>query len=757
VIAIDPESGTAFEIISDVTLEPNQDLTQQDFAIDPSGVVYDSITRQPVIGAIVTIIGPDGNPLPAACLLTGQMNPQTSSATGYRFDIVTDPANPTCPDDASEYTIQITAPAGYQDPASVLIPDSAGPFDPPATLTEVQPQITAPAAGESTTYYLSFIFQAGDAGVVNNHIPLDPAGISENMLRVTKSSSKSSVLVGEFVPYTVTVENISAVDLNNVDLVDDLPAGFSFVAGSETTNDADRSVSVNGTDPITISGVDIPAGETIEVSYLTSVGAGVVRGKHINTVLPALFGTPIGNEARATVRLGADPLLEEATILGKVWNDRDGDNWQDNADATGLFVQGGFDPAAYVPNSTTIDYGLGSQALADASSPMLHGVAVGRITGRRTTADPLAEHRVVISQLLSASSFDDNLVLRTNEGTELRMLADGSTELELNGDLANGDGSQELTIERSVALEGDNVRVSYVITNHGLHEMGVPGVRIATVEGLLTETDAHGRFHLAGIDVENMARGHNFIMKVDPFTLPPNTEFTTENPRVKRITQGLPTRFDFGVILPEVEMSGSEQIIEMETSTLLFKENTSELREKYQNLLDEMSQTISQYDQGDIYITATADNELLALERADVIHQALLARLSEEQKPKLNVKVVTEIVPDMQPMMSLGRSVLLGEVFFDLDKAIVKPRYQALIKQLAERMANESGGLITVTGHTDKRASNSYNQALSERRARAVTALLKRYLSEEGLRKINIHYQGDMAPVVSGSEKGGVK
>ena len=170
-----------------------------------------------------------------------------------------------------------------------------------------------------------------------------------------------------------------------------------------------------------------------------------------------------------------------------------------------------------------------------------------------------------------------------------------------------------------------------------------------------------------------------------------------------------------------------------------------------------MGQTISKYEKGDIYITAAADNQLLALERADVIHQALLSRLSDELKDNLTVKVVTEIMPDMQPVMSLGATILLGEVFFDLDKSIVKPEFEALIKQLAERMANENGGVITVTGHTDKRASNAYNDALSERRARAVTALLKRYLSEASLQKINIHYQGDIAPVVSGSAKGGAQ
>ncbi|GAB2504298.1 Ig-like domain-containing protein [Lysobacter humi (ex Lee et al. 2017)] len=80
-------------------------------------------------------------------------------------------------------------------------------------------------------------------------------------------------------------------------------------------------------------------------------------------------------------------------------------------------------------------------------------------------------------------------------------------------------------------------------------EPGLPGVRIASVEGLLMETDVHGRYHVAGIDAQNPLRGRNYILKVDAATLPPGTTFTTANPLVRRITPGIPVRFDFGVRL----------------------------------------------------------------------------------------------------------------------------------------------------------------------------------------------------------------
>ncbi len=82
-------------------------------------------------------------------------------------------------------------------------------------------------------------------------------------------------------------------------------------------------------------------------------------------------------------------------------------------------------------------------------------------------------------------------------------------------------------------------------------EEGLGGVRLATPEGLVVETDGHGRYHLAGLDAGRSERGRNQAIKVDPASLPAGTEFTTENPRVQRLTQGLPSRFDFGVRIPD--------------------------------------------------------------------------------------------------------------------------------------------------------------------------------------------------------------
>ena len=61
-------------------------------------------------------------------------------------------------------------------------------------------------------------------------------------------------------------------------------------------------------------------------------GAGVVRGDYTNTVAPLTGGRPAGASASATVTIVADPDFEQTSIVGTVFDDRDGDGWQDDGE-----------------------------------------------------------------------------------------------------------------------------------------------------------------------------------------------------------------------------------------------------------------------------------------------------------------------------------------------------------------------------------------------------------------------------------------
>lgn len=62
---------------------------------------------------------------------------------------------------------------------------------------------------------------------------------------------------------------------------------------------------------------------------------------------------------------------------------------------------------------------------------------------------------------------------------------------------------------------------------------------------------------------------------------------------------------------------------------------------------------------------------------------------------------------------------------FDFDESDIRPEFEPVLDTVAARLTECPAVHITVEGHTDSRGSESYNQALSERRAAAVAVYLE--------------------------------
>ena len=207
------------------------------------------------------------------------------------------------------------------------------------------------------------------------------------IIRLSKTAAPRDIKVGELVRYTLVIENTGTTNVIDGMVVDTPPAGFNYVDGSLTVADADGAGRLVGTYPIRVDQIDIPAGGRATLVYLLRVGAGVRPGVHVNSAYFQDGGAIVSNVASAEVQLVGDPLLDEALIVGTVFDDRDGDGWQDSAAIGEVRVQGGFAANAYVANSTSVDRGNGAQAQADASAPMMHGIELGSIPGRQSDAD----------------------------------------------------------------------------------------------------------------------------------------------------------------------------------------------------------------------------------------------------------------------------------------------------------------------------------------------------------------------------------
>ena len=541
-------------------------------------------------------------------------------------------------------------------------------------------------------------------------------------VRVTKQANPRNVKVGDLVRYTVTLENTGSVDVVDGTLVDTPPAGFTLVEGSLEVADRDGAGRQAGSYPIRVDQIDIASGGRATVTYLLRVGAGVRAGLHTNSAEMHDNGSRVSNVATATVQLVADPMTGESTLIGTVFDDRDGDGWQDSADMTDVKVQGGFAAGAYIANSTTVDRGNGPQPEPDASSPMLHGIAIGRIGGRQSDADPAEARQVVVSQLLRSPEFTGDFVLTTRQGATLRMDAAGNTRVTAEGgDAAKGLSAAVPSVQRRVSQTEGGYRVDYIIGNEGVDERGIPGVRIASVEGLLVETDQFGRYNLIGIDGGRDDRGRNFILKVDPATLPPGSVFTTANPLVRRITPGLPVRFDFGVKLPPgLVKGGATEQVEMELGEVMFTPASAEIRSQYQPAIGKMAEQVREHGGGEVVIGAHGEDELLAFDRAVAVRKALVAELPADIAARTRVSLRTNTADASSTVVGLLSWPVLGNVLFDTDKSTIKPEYVGLLRHIGEYLVEMDSRIVQITGHADRRASDAHNDALGMRRANAV-------------------------------------
>lgn len=563
-------------------------------------------------------------------------------------------------------------------------------------------------------------------------------------LRLTKSTTSRDVKTGDLVRYSVTIENVGTVDLSGGSVLDTPPAGFTYVEGSLLASDGRSSVVVSGFNPVRFDGIDLKIGDQMTLVYLMRVGAGVQRGVQINRA-QARDGTGqlASNVATAEVVLDADPLLDESLVFGTVFDDRDGDGWQDSAALTGLKVQGGFAADDYVAGSTLVDHGSGMTPVSDASAPLLRGLSLGRLSGRKSVADPADRHAVVIRQRLRKGTFTGDFVLENDQGMRVHMAADGTTRVEKRGDAAKGLTAAAPVVERRIVVEGDEMVVDYIIRNEGIDERGIPGVRLASVEGLLIETDQFGRYHLTGVDGGAWTHGRNFILKVDPSTLPAGAEFTTANPLLRRVTPGVPVRFDFGVRMPEPVRSEAH-VAEVQLGEVLFAPDSAVVQPRYGAVLGEMAAQINAYNGGEVVIRGNG-NPALGYQRAVAVREALMAVLPSDVAQRTSISVRGDLGDAATRSLTLqGEDTLLGTVLFDTDKAEIKPEFEPLLAQVAAAAAKTKGRLI-LTGHTDVRGSHPYNTELGLRRAQAVQRAIAAYLPRGMSEAVKVEHNEDPA------------
>ncbi|WP_019143404.1 SdrD B-like domain-containing protein [Noviherbaspirillum massiliense] len=444
--------------LQNLVLLAGANIAQQSLPLDPSGVVYDAVTRKPVSGATVTLSAP--GLLPSH--VVGNSLTQTTGADGsYQFLLLAG-----APAGSTVYTLAATPPAGYLPTQSALIPPCAvtlavGSAPPDAALVQnsnLPPPNGMPAhdpaacptasgalaGGAGTTQYytrLSFASLSGASNLVNNHIPVDP--ILGGAIFMTKNTPLVNVARGDLVPYTVTATNTLAAGLTNISLQDVIPAGFRYRSGSATLNGSHVEPAVSGR-TLSWPNQSFAAGERKTLKLILLVGSGVGEGEYVNQAwsINSIVDSPVSNIASASVRVVPDPTFDCSDIIGKVFDDRNANGYQDKGEpgianvrvvtARGLLVTTDAEGRFHVACAAIPQADRGSNfvmKLDDRSLPSGYRITTENPRAVRVTTGKMAKinfgatvHRVVRLELGSAAFVDDGTELQPPYAARLDQL-----------------------------------------------------------------------------------------------------------------------------------------------------------------------------------------------------------------------------------------------------------------------------------------------------------------------------------------------
>jgi uncharacterized repeat protein (TIGR01451 family) len=152
-------------------------------------------------------------------------------------------------------------------------------------------------------------------------------------LLVIKTTPLVNVTKGDLVPYTIEVSNTMAAALTNIDFMDQMPPGFKYRSGSATLNGVSATPTVNGL-ALRWTNLTFAANEKKTIKLLLIVGAGVAEGKYTNQAwaLNNLANTLVSNIGEATVRVVPDATFDCVDIIGKVFDDKNANGYQDDGE-----------------------------------------------------------------------------------------------------------------------------------------------------------------------------------------------------------------------------------------------------------------------------------------------------------------------------------------------------------------------------------------------------------------------------------------
>ncbi len=332
---------------------PNNGVTTEDDYAEQSTA---PVAPTPAVTMTETVTDVNGGSLVPGDQLLYTITVTNSGTADATFVVVTDPipANTTlmagslASDDPTDITVEgnplsvdvgtLFAPGNGDNDVVITYSVTVDLGVPAGTMISNQAILTA----EGGINRISDDPTAND-GLETGNDPLDPADDDPTMagptvagtgaiLTVAMTADQREVQRGEFVLYTITVTNPTAAAVSFVDLQNSLPVGVTLVSGTVTVDGVPAPDPVPAIPSLFPIGTINP-GQTVTLVYRAVVGSGSVIGELVNAAMAVdNTSSPLSLPASVAVRLIEDTEFDLATIVGRVFDDRDEDGRLDRGE-----------------------------------------------------------------------------------------------------------------------------------------------------------------------------------------------------------------------------------------------------------------------------------------------------------------------------------------------------------------------------------------------------------------------------------------
>ncbi len=342
--------------------------------------------------------------------------------------------------------------------------------------------------------------------------------------------------VGDTITYEFEVINTGNVQLNDVNVVDPLFGNPNAITCALTVLDVGERTNCTAAAYV-LTQPDINSGGVTNTA--TANSSAIVDGKTAGVM--DVSGTADGNNDPTVTALPIpQPTFSKTVNNGTA---RIGDSLTFTIKATTVV----FAPA------TIVDQLPGGLSFVEGSASLNGAPLTPTVSGRTLTFTNIApvegEILITLRAMVNASAKDGKMTNRASLfHPDGRMIAEARATVEVRPDPVFDCGD----IIGKVFDDHNQNGIQDAETSPYEPELGIPNVRVVTVNGTLITTDKQGRFHIPCADIPNKKIGSNFILKLDPRSLPSGYRMTTENPKVVRLTRGKLAKVNFGVAISRV-------------------------------------------------------------------------------------------------------------------------------------------------------------------------------------------------------------